>query len=560
MLKNWPISRRLLVIASLSLLGVVTIAGIGLFSLRSSLMEDRRAQTEYLVTAAVGAVEGLYKQIETGELTEAEAQRLALQAVATMRYRNNDYFWINDSHPTMIMHPTKPELDGEDLSGFQDPNGVYLFNEMVVEAENGGGFVAYQWPKPGFDEPVDKISYVQMFEPWGWIVGSGIYLDDVDTLFWQNARLVGFIGLATILAMAMVTYAIAQSIGRPIGAMTVTMGRLADRDLEVEVPARDRRDEVGRMAAAVQVFKDNALEMERLQAENEAQSRRAEQERRELMGSTADDFEREVGSVVTAVNAAATEMHSTASSMSSIAVETSSQATVVAAASEEASANVQTVAAATEELATSIREITGQVAQSSEITGDALNRSGGALNQIRTLSEEVEQIGEVVQLITSIAEQTNLLALNATIEAARAGEAGKGFAVVANEVKALANQTAKATDEIAAKIAAVQTSTQTSVSTIEGVAGTIEKINEIAASIAAAVEEQSAATGEISRNVQEASDGTQQVSSVIGGVTQTAGEAGSAAQQVLEATGELSHQSDVLSQAVTNFIGQIRAA
>ena len=560
MLKNWSISRRLLSITLLTVAGLLAVAAIGLSTLRTSLLDDRRAQTEYLVSAAVSAVEGLHQDVLEGRLSEPEAQRLARQIVGAIRYRDGDYFWINDTQPAMIMHPLKPELDGQDLSGFQDPNGVYLFNEMVTAAVAGGGFVDYQWSKPGHEEPVDKISFVAPFEPWGWIIGTGIYIDDIDSLFWQSAWIVGGIALGIILVMGGVAYAVARSIDRPIGAMTKAMGRLADQDLEAEVPARDRGDEVGRMAAAVQIFKDNAVQMRRLQAEQEEQRESAEQEKRELMHRLAADFEGKLGHVVGSVATAATEMQSAATSMSSIAEETSGQATTVAAASEEASANVQTVAAASEELAASIREIGGQVTQSSEISGDALNRSGGALGQIRTLSGEVEQIGEVVQLITSIAEQTNLLALNATIEAARAGDAGKGFAVVASEVKTLANQTAKATEEIAAKIAAVQTSTQASVTAIEGVAGTIEKINEIAATIASAVEEQTAATGEIARNVQEASSGTQQVSSVIGGVTQAAGEAGAAAQQVLQSSGQLSEQSEVLSREVAGFIEQIRAA
>lgn len=273
----------------------------------------------------------------------------------------------------------------------------------------------------------------------------------------------------------------------------------------------------------------------------------------------ADDFETNVKSVVDSVSASATEMQATAQSMSATAEETNRQSTVVAAASEEATTNVQTVASAAEELSASVSEISNQVAQSTQIAKSSVEKANGTNQQIQELANAAQKIDEVVKLISAIAEQTNLLALNATIEAARAGDAGKGFAVVASEVKSLANQTAQATEEIAAQISAVQSATTNSVSAIEEITKVINEINEISTAVASAVEEQGAATQEIARNVQEAATGTQEVSSNIGGVTQAAAETGTSAQQVLESASKLSRQSEGLSGAVDKFLMQVRA-
>ncbi len=351
----------------------------------------------------------------------------------------------------------------------------------------------------------------------------------------------------------------ARSIARPAAAMTAVMGALADHDLTVEVTGRERHDEIGAMAKAVQVFKDNMIKTDEMAAAQKAEQAAKEERARKVNALTAE-FDASIGSVVQAVSSQAGEMQSSAQSLSSTAEEATKQTTAVAAASEQASANVQTVASATEELSSSIAEISRQVAQSSRIAASAVSDAERANQMVQGLAEASQKIGAVVALITDIANQTNLLALNATIEAARAGEAGKGFAVVAAEVKNLANQTAKATEEIGGQISGVQSATQEAVQAIQTIGKTIGEINSITATIAAAVEEQAAATKEIARNVEQASTGTQEVTSNITGVTRAANDTGSAASRVLASARELAQQSESLQKAVTTFLVNVKAA
>ncbi|MBL4692365.1 MAG: HAMP domain-containing protein, partial [Magnetovibrio sp.] len=361
-----------------------------------------------------------------------------------------------------------------------------------------------------------------------------------------------------LLLCAGIALYIGRSIATPITSMTNAMGRLAQKDWDAEVPSQDAKDEIGKMAAAVQIFKINGQEIERLEAEQKANEDRTAQEKRQQMLDMADDFETSVGGVVQSVSSASTEMQSSASALSATAEETSQQSKVVATAANDATQNVQTVASATEELSSSIQEISRQVAQSTQIAGTAVIEVESTNEKIQGLAQAANKIGEVVAMITDIADQTNLLALNATIEAARAGDAGKGFAVVASEVKNLANQTAKATEEISAQISDIQGATHTAVDAIGSIGGTINQLNDISSAIAAAVEEQGAATQEIARNVEQAANGTTEVSSNISGVQDAAGETGSSAGEMLGAATELSQQSELLRSEVDKFLDNIR--
>ncbi len=331
-------------------------------------------------------------------------------------------------------------------------------------------------------------------------------------------------------------------IARPIGQITGAMGTLAGGDTAAAIPFAARRDEVGAMAAAVQVFKDNMIKARALETEALAAKEANERQRKADMHRLADEFQSAVGEIVDTVSSASTELEAAAGTLTRSAENTQQLSTTVAAASEEASTNVNSVASASEELAGSVNEIARQVQEASRIAAEAVQQAGNTDSRINELSQSAARIGDVVKLITAVAEQTNLLALNATIEAARAGDAGRGFAVVASEVKALAAQTAKATDEIQTQIAGMQTATGEAVSSIKEIGETIRRISEISSAIAAAVEEQGAATQEISRNVQQAAHGTSEVAANITDVNRGAGETGSASTQVLSSARSLSQE------------------
>jgi methyl-accepting chemotaxis protein len=366
-------------------------------------------------------------------------------------------------------------------------------------------------------------------------------------------------GLAVVLVFGL-SFLIGRSISRALASMISAMTGLAGGDVKVAIPGLGRRDEIGEMAGAVEVFKNSMIETERLRAEQlEAEQRQAAQRKADMI-RLADAFEGAVGEIVETVSSAATELEASADTLTKAAERSQGLATAVASASEEASTNVQSVSSASEELSSSVNEISRQVQESSRVAGEAVEQARKTNGRVGELAQAASRIGDVVELINTIAGQTNLLALNATIEAARAGEAGRGFAVVASEVKALAEQTAKATGEISQQISGIQDATRHSVGAIKEISDTIGRMSEISATIAAAVEQQGAATQEISRNIQHAATGTQQVSSNITEVQHGATETGSASAQVHSAAQLLSSDSNRLKIEVSKFLDSVRAA
>jgi methyl-accepting chemotaxis protein len=379
------------------------------------------------------------------------------------------------------------------------------------------------------------------------------------SLVLSTERFVLLLAIGGLIVGVGLAWLIGRGISRPVVGMGGAMCILAGGDTGVDIPGTGRKDEIGQMAETVKIFRDNMIKARELAA-NEAEATSAQIAHGEKITKLTGEFDRNVTAVLTSVSSAATELESSATAMSATAEETSRQSVAVAAAAEEASANVATVASATEELSSSIAEITKQVAHSSDIARKAVEQANRTTSIVESQGTAARKIGDVIKIITAIAEQTNLLALNATIEAARAGEAGRGFAVVASEVKQLAAQTAKATDEIGQQISGIQASTLESANAIGEIASTITSINEIAAAIAAAVEEQGSATQEISRNVQQAATGTIEVSTNITGVSKAASETGSAATEVRTAAGELSQHSATLRAQVDQFLAAVRAA
>jgi methyl-accepting chemotaxis protein len=559
MLGNLKISSKLLIMVCLSVLGIAAVAAVGLSALRNNLLEDRKAKLHDVVLLARQAVDLNYQASHQAGLSDAEALDRGKALLRTLRFGKDDYFYAFNPQGLVQSHPN-PKVENKNLYDAPDSDGVFFTRQQIELAAQGGGFVSYRFARAGGDEPLPKISYATEFKPYNWTIGGGIYLDDIDAIFWAQVRQIGMlVGIALLLVVGMFVL-LGRSIVNPIKAMTVAMRKIADGETSTAIPAQERRDEVGAMAQSVQVFKDNMIEAARLRGEQDVLKSRSDAERKQLVNRMADDFENGVRASLDTLTGAATEMQATSKSMSATAGEASHQATSVAVVAEQASANVQTVAAATEQLSSSVSEIGRQVTQSTEIAGQAVAEANRTNVTVQGLSAAAQKIGDVVKLISDIASQTNLLALNATIEAARAGDAGRGFAVVANEVKSLASQTAKATEEISAQVAAMQGATADAVQAIEGIGRTIGAINEIASVISIAVDQQGAATREIARNVQEAAQGTGQVSSNISGVNQAADKTGSAAGKVLSSAEQLSGQAATLRADVDRFLANIRAA
>ncbi|UDF03265.1 methyl-accepting chemotaxis protein [Asticcacaulis sp. AND118] len=374
----------------------------------------------------------------------------------------------------------------------------------------------------------------------------------------RNANIFGVVGL--LLAGVLAVWLTRTGISAPVVRLDALMGQMAKGKLDVVIPGQDRRDEIGSMSRTAEAFRQGLAEAEALRAAAERQKIAAEAERRAMMLSLADDFEKSVGGIVSLVSAAATEMQAASAQLSATAQEASAQSVAVSAAAEEAGANVTSVAASTEELGASVSEIGRQVETSASVAANAVHEAEEAQVVVSELNETASSIGGVVDLIAGLASQTNLLALNATIESARAGEAGKGFAVVASEVKALASQTARATTDISEKIAKIQDATNRAALTMRNISGTIQSLNHSSTAIASAVEQQTAATQEIIQAVNQASVGTQEVTSNISGVAQAAEQTGEAAVQVQSSSAELATQAERLHHEMDKFLQTVRAA
>ncbi|MDQ2082315.1 methyl-accepting chemotaxis protein [Xanthobacteraceae bacterium Astr-EGSB] len=552
------IGGRLYLLLALFGLGVGTLASGLIWIQNSRAAEARQRELAALVDVAMGVLDTHQKLAAAGMMPVADAKQRALSILAGMRYRGDEYFFVMDSDLTLLMNPAVPQLVGKPMNDVKDANGVLFNREMQRQTREGGvARVAYVWPKPGSSVPIGKLSVAKPYVPWGLIVGTGVYNDDLDADLWKAVTQTTLATGVLLVLLALMAFMTSRGIVRPMGRLAEDADRLAGGDTAVAFEEATRSDEIGRIAVAVAKFRDTVIEQQRLAAEfaDEVTARNARNARIE---AAVEGFRASVNEVVSDVGQNASAMRDVATALTGLSADAAKQAVSASGTSEQTAGNVQTVASASEELASSIQEISRQVQQASVVvrrTGEATEKS---MTDIEMLAAAGQRIGAVVDLIQAIAAQTNLLALNATIEAARAGDSGRGFAVVAQEVKSLAAQTAKATEEIAQQVAGIQASTKAAVEASRNVASSMKEIDAVTATVAGAIEEQGAATREISQNVQMASQGTRALADNISAVNAAIGETNRSADQVLTAAGSVGRAVDKLADEVEQFFMVLR--
>ena len=553
---RFSISLRIYCIIGLSFCGLIGLAIFQATNLADALKQQRRAELHHLTELALSIAREEYGSAREGRTSEAQAKQNAAARIAKLRYDKDNYFWINDLAPRMVMHPTRPELNGNDLSAMKDPDGKPLFVDFVqIVRKSGSGYYDYQWPKPGVDAPQPKVSYVAGFAPWGWVIGTGAYVDDIRAQLWENNRRVIIVALIVIGLLGLFTITNARTMSTAIVAMTGAVTKLGKGDFSIALPGLNRRDELGDMARSIEQFKTKSAEKaeEDIHLEEERHNAASAATAKALQ-HMAETVERETNSAVGDVAFGTERMTEHAVLMSESAVTPGQNSGNVAAAAEQSLSNAKTVATAAAQLSASISEIAHQVNSSRTITLEAVAASSKAQVTIGKLSEAAGKVGAVTSLINEIASQTNLLALNATIEAARAGPAGRGFAVVASEVKSLAEQTAKATSDIAHQITEIQQATQESVTSIGQIGEAIRNVETVSSVISAAIEEQNVVTSEISRTVEETSNAALEVAKQIAHVSREAIETGRRASDIRDGSAEIAHKVDHLRATLVKAI------
>lgn len=537
LITNLRLRSKLLLLLSLFIIALICVVLLSLNNLSNNLMSDRQDKVRSVVEASFGVLEHFYQLSSAGELTQQQAQQAAMAAINGMRYGSNEYLFITDMSSRLVLHPIKPELNGKDMSSSKDPAGNYLFNDMVkVVRSDGAGFTGYLWPKPGHSEPVAKLSYVKGFKPWGWILGSGLYIDDVEAIFWENSRTMAFIVLVVAFIVGVVALYIASVITTPIERLRDMMLQVSgSNDLSLRSNS-SAHDEIGEISHAfdrmLQQFSNSLQQVQdaaNLLASSSDQMAVVTQQTRANIEQQNVDIEQ----VATAMNEMSATVHEVANN-------TTDASNAAAQADEQANSGQRVIA----EVKVAITTLAASITKTSEL--------------IRGLEKNSDSIGTILDVIRGIAEQTNLLALNAAIEAARAGEQGRGFAVVADEVRTLATRTQQSTTEIQAMIEKLQTGSRQAVAamaqeqqraqdnvaqvtradtTLEEIKRAVSRINDMNLQIASASEEQSAVAEEINRNItniNDLSNSTMQGASEVSAASTTLAQQAAQLQRVVE--------------------------
>jgi methyl-accepting chemotaxis protein len=555
------IGLRLYLLVALFATGCAALAAILIWLQEQRAWDARAGQLQALVDSAIGVLETHKKLADTGSMPEVEAKQRALDIVMNMHYGNGGYFTIWEKSTQVLMLATggQKQLIGKPQVDLKDLNGRYFIRDMLKEFENSQQILFHiLWTRPGMTEALPKTNFVKLYEPWNMLVMTGLFGDDISIERIKSIRQAAIASLALVAVLGIIAMLIARGISRPLGHLRTAMIDLAEhRPISVHL-AIERKDEIGDMAGAVEVFRENVAARAELRAKAKAAAE-AQHEERIRIDKVIAEFRATVSMVLSTMGTSMKNLESTASTLTNMAGRAANQASAASGSSEQAANNVNTVASAADELGSSVTEISRQVTQANRVVIDATELAVRGNGQIVTLADAAQRIGDVVDLIKAIAGQTNLLALNATIEAARAGEAGKGFAVVASEVKMLAGQTAKATEEIGAQVTGIQAATRDAVEAIGKIATTMEEINLFTSSIAGTIERQAAATTNISRNVAEAAKETNAVAANIATVTMAIGEAGRSAENLLGAGSELAGVARDLQSAVDRFLTEVAA-
>ena len=529
-----------------------------IWQFRASMIDMRQQQVKNVIETAASYINGLVRKVEAKEIPEAAAEKLALEAITAIRFEGTNYIFAYDRNGIMLA-AGNPELKvGSNMNAFVTADGKHLMKEMIAAANAGGGFVSYLWKRPGESEPSRKISYAAKVPKWDWMIGSGTHVWDVDVGILKTVAWIAAGCTPPMIAFVVFALWLGRGVTRPVDRLNSVMGSMAAGTTDVHVPYTRRGDEVGQIARAVEVFRLSMIERDALKAEESriADDRHARAARVEkVIGA----FREEAAQIVGFVRTTADDMNTSAETLTRTAEATGRSMREAEKLAYEDAEHVGAVAQATTDLSETVSGVGRQIGEAERVTAAGAELGREARHSVAALAETAEKIGAVVDLIRAIADQTNLLALNATIEAARAGEAGRGFAVVAQEVKQLATQTTRATEEIAGNVGAIQGATREAVRQIASVTATLETIEKSSAAIAQAVEEQTVMTSEISARGTQVAHGTasltRSISTVAGAVADTSRVAG----EVTEVAKELSEAAITLDERIRRFLTDVAA-